>query len=240
MVSGLRQITSTFNQAGRYLLATGRVSLTVDLGFCATHVFINRQARLILKKDGHVEAADLLDTFHRELDLGVCWPDGGWGSVHHFYHARTGGGILGRTPSSVYIDRYYRLAVERWRQGNISKAMFFLGAATHLLQDACEPHHSRCSMGIGHHSYETWVKENKENFIVLRGGIYPKYREPIKWLRLCSRKSYNLFYLVTQKLDIGNYQTATRSLLPFTQRITAGFWLTFLEHASGSTGSIFF
>lgn len=237
MVAGLQQITSTIGLASKYLLATGKVYWTVDLGFCATHVFINRQARLILEADGKVEAAGLLEAFGRELELGVCWPDGGWGSVHHFYHARTGAGLLGRPPADVLVTRFYRRSLNLWRDGCFGKAMFFLGAVTHLLQDICEPHHVNCSLGIGHHLYEKWVEKHKEDYSIQGRGIYRKHDDPVKWLKYCSKKSYRLFDLVNKKSDVRCYQQATEYLLPLAQRVTAGFWLNFLEQVGGVSES---
>lgn len=104
MVAKLRQITSTIGLASRYLLATGKVYWTVDLGFCATH------------------------------------------------------GLWGRSPADVLVSRFYKRALNLWRKGCIRKAVFYLGAVTHLLQDICEPHHARCSCGVGHHLYEKWFR----------------------------------------------------------------------------------
>lgn len=239
MDAGLRQITSTIGLASKYLLATGKVYWTVDLGFCATHVFINRQTRLILEEDGNVEAAGLLVAFGRELDLGVCWPDGGWGSVHHFYHARTGAGLWGRSPADVLVSRFYKRALNLWRRGCIRKAMFYLGAVTHLLQDICEPHHASCSWGVGHHLYEKWVQKHKDNYPVQQGGIYRRYDDPVKWLKYCSKKSYSFFEMVNKKSDIRCYQQATEYLLPLAQRVTAGFWLNFLEQVGAVSSNLF-
>gem|GEM_PF-903180 len=231
MVARLHQITSTVGLIGKYLLATGRISWTVDLGFCVTHVQCNRQARLILEADGYVGPAALLESYRRELDLGVCWPDSGWGSLHHFYHARTGNGLLGRTPADVVGERYYRRALNLWRRGKFGKAMFFLGAVTHLLQDVCEPHHANCCFGSGHHHYEKWVQAHKDDYLVQDRGIYKKYREPARWLKYCARRSFGALELVHERSNVKFYNQATGHLLPFTQRITAGFWLNFLEQA---------
>jgi phospholipase C len=225
----LQQIASGLSLAGKYLLATGKIPLTVDLGFCATHVAFNRQARLILETDGHTEAAGLLEAYGRELDLGVCWADSGWGCLHHFYHARTGNGLFGRAPADVIGARHYKRALGLWRQGNFRKAMFFLGAVTHLLQDVCEPHHSHCSVDISHHQYEAWVQKHKDCFLIQSQGVYKKFPDPAKWLRYCALKSYSLFDLVDKNADAASYQEATDYLLPFTQQVTAGFWLHFLE-----------
>ena len=240
MEARLNRITSRITTLGRYLLATGRIAWTVDLGFCATHVLCNRQARMILEADGHVAAAGMLEAYRRELDLGVCWPDGGWGSLHHFYHARTGDGLLGSAPANIVGERYYWKALRLWRQGCYNKAMFFLGAVTHLLQDLCEPHHARCSCGSSHHYYEIWVQEHKENYLALGKGIYKHHREPGQWLKHCARKSYKMFDLVEERSNSNYYRQTTEYLLPLTQRITAGFWLNFLEQAGAITESKLF
>lgn len=241
VAAGLRQITSTIGYASKYLLATGKVYWTVDLGFCATHVFINRQARLILEADDRVEAAAYLESFGRELDLGVCWPDGGWGSVNHFYHGRTGAGLWGRSSAAVLVSRFYKQALALWRKGRFKKAMFYLGAITHLLQDICEPHHASCSWGLEHHLYEKWVQNHKEDYSVQQGGIYRRYDDPVKWIKYCSKKSHCLFELVNKKSDAKSYQQATEYLLPLTQRVTAGFWYSFLEQVgAASTSNQFF
>ncbi|MCL6448790.1 MAG: zinc dependent phospholipase C family protein [Armatimonadetes bacterium] len=227
----LPRLTPAIGFLGKYLLATGRISWAVDLGFCGTHVACNRQARLILEADGQIAAACVLEAFRRELDLGVCWADSGWGCVHHFYHAKTGSGLLGRAPASEFCARYYRRALKLWRQGRFARAMFFLGAATHLLQDACEPHHANCHFRMGHREYEKWVQEYKEDYLVDSGGIYKKSRDPVRWLKDCAQKSFALFDLVKEKDNVNYYRQATGYLLPLTQRITAGFWLNFLNQA---------
>lgn len=237
MEARLDQITSAFGMLGKYLLATGRVAWSVDLGFCATHVLCNKQARLILEADGHVAAAGLLEAYRRELDLGVRWPDSGWGSLHHFYHAKTGGGLFGRSPADAVVERYFRRAVKLWQRGSYRRAMFFLGAATHLLQDICEPHHARCACGSGHRQYEKWVQSHRDEYLVGACGVYKQYREPARWLKYCARKSYEMFDLVGGGFNARNYSQATGQLLPLTQRVTAGFWLNFLEQVGAVTGS---
>ncbi|MCG8401644.1 MAG: zinc dependent phospholipase C family protein [Firmicutes bacterium] len=227
----MRRLASTLGFVGKYLLATCRVSLTTRLGFCATHIMCNNQARLILKNDGHVAAARMLETFRRELDLGVCWPDSGWGSLHHFYHARTGAGLMGMRAADVFYGRYYQLALDYWRRGRFRKAMFFLGAVTHLLQDICEPHHTNCSWGLGHCHYEKWVQENKDVYLVNSGGIYSAQPDPLNWLKECAGSSFGLFELVDENTCNDYFRQATGHLLPLTQRVTAGFWLDFLTRA---------
>lgn len=235
MTLSLPRLTPTIGLLGKYLLATGRISWTVELGFCCTHVACNRQARIILERDGEITAARVLKDYRRELDLGVCWADSGWGCIHHYYHAKTGNGLLGRAPASEFYARFYQRALKLWQEGCFARAMFFLGAATHLLQDVCEPHHANCHFRMGHREYEKWVQEHKENYLVDSGGIYKKSQEPGWWLKNCAQESFALFDLVKEKNNVAYYRQATAYLLPLTQRITAGFWLNFLNQVIKET-----
>jgi phospholipase C len=220
----------------KYLLASGRLNMTVDMGFCSTHVSCNRQARLILESDGHLEAANLLEAYSQDLDLGVCWPDGGWGSIHHFFHPKTGDGYLGMTSAKVMLERFFQRAVESWGKGGYEKAMFFLGAATHLVQDLCEPHHSNCTCRMDHHRYEIWVQSHCQEYLVVDYGSYEKQKRPSDWLQDCALTSHGLIDLVSGEPEEERYREATEILLPLTQRTTAGFWLSFLEQVGAIAG----
>ncbi|NPV93027.1 MAG: hypothetical protein HPY50_19850 [Firmicutes bacterium] len=236
MVAGMRRITSSIAYFSKYLLASGRLTMSVDLGFCSTHVLCNQQARLILESDGHLEAANLLEAYNQDIDVGICWPDGGWGSIHHFYHPKTGEGYLGMTSAEVIFERFSQRAVKLWRRGSHEKAMFFLGAATHLLQDLCEPHHSNCTCSMDHHRYEVWVQSHSHDYLVFNDGHYNKHQRLSDWLKECALRSYDLIELVNGKPDDAKYREATEILLPFTQRATAGFWLSFLEQVGVIAG----
>jgi len=50
-------------------------------------------------------------------------------------------------------------------------------------------------------------------------------------LKYCARRSFGALELVHERSNVKYYNQATEHLLPFTQRITAGFWLNFLEQA---------
>lgn len=231
MKSMLHAVAWSAENLSKHLLAASRVSSPVELGLCSTHVMCNRQACRILKADGYAVLAQVLEAYREDLDLGVCWPDSGLGlgCVHHFYHAKTGAGLLGRTPADVFCRRYFLLALKFWRQGNHKKAMFFLGAASHFIQDICEPHHTNCEIGLGHHRYEDWVASHKNDYTVDSEGIYRSYPEPDQWIRECALKSYELLDLVNEQSSMHHYHQATEYLLTFTQRVTAGFQYNFFQ-----------
>ncbi len=232
MNSVLEKVVSSVEVISKNLLVASRMSSAVELGLCSTHIMCNKQACQILEADGHDMMAHFLEAYRKDLDLGVCWPDSGLGlkCVHHFYHAKTGIGLWGQTPADVFCRRYFLCALKFWRQGNYKKAMFFLGAACHLLQDVCEPHHTNCYIMMGHHKYEGWVAKYKSNYLAKSDGIYRNYQEPGLWLQECARESYEFLDLVTEKSNINYYHQATEYLLPFTQRVTAGFLYNFFRH----------
>lgn len=136
---------------------------------------------------------------------------------------------MGALSAEVLLERFYKRALGQWRHRNYKKAFFYLGAATHLLQDLCEPHHAHCSCGMDHHRYEIWVKSHNEVYLAFDGGIYHRHREPAGWLKDCASKSYEFIDLVKGNQNENDYRKATEILLPFTQRATAGFWLSFLD-----------
>lgn len=241
MKSLLHVVVRSFNSIGKHLLAAGRLSSAVELGLCPTHVMCNRQARRILETDGHAVIARLLDTFQNDLDLGVCWPDSnmaGLGCVNHFYHAKTGNGLLGSSPADVSCRRYFLNAVKFWRRGDYRKAMFCLGAAAHYVQDVCEPHHANCYVGMGHRQYEEWAVEHRDDYAVRSSGIYRNYQDIDKRLKECARISYDLLDLVTEKSGVKYYQQATEHLLPLAQRATAGFFLSFFKQVGFNSAGL--
>lgn len=104
--------------------------------------------------------------------------------------------------------------------------MFFLGAAIHLVQDVCVPHHAANKMFNCHLEYENWVEKRKENYKVDRGGIYEIYVKPEEWISENARLAKGYFHFVGNSTQ-GGYHKATEELLPRAQCTTAGFLLNF-------------
>ena len=67
----------------------------VALGFAATHVFINRQAVIVLQSDGLTAQADYVKRMMSYFNAGVCRADGGLGCMSHYYNPSTGRGLWG-------------------------------------------------------------------------------------------------------------------------------------------------
>jgi phospholipase C len=169
----LRTINACLRNAGSYAATTCRPTMGATLGFAATHVFINRQAIAILQTDGWTVQADFIKKYLLYLNAGVCRADGGLGCMSHYYDPSTGRGLWGGTSAAVACDRFFNWAVRRWRLGDTKRALYLIGLASHLVQDACVPQHVHGLVGGGHGSYELWVQRERERFTVPGGGALP-------------------------------------------------------------------
>jgi hypothetical protein len=91
-----------------------------------------------------------------------------------------------RSNSAAMADEFFARAKRAWRAGKRSDAMFNLGVATHVLQDATVPSHTHpevdlaridvstpcCGVIHGRDAFPAWANTAKENYRVGSGGLY--------------------------------------------------------------------
>lgn len=193
-----------------------------------THKMCNRQAHIILFKDGHNEFAAIVDEFSLYLDKGVSWADEGFKNMAHFLNPRTSKGLFGWTDAATECGLCWNKAIRSWQQHNFEKAFFHLGAAVHLVQDMCVPHHAMGILLDGHQDYEDWAEENRDNYRVNDQGIYDLGVQPADWLKANAKVAAKHYHLVREQAGELSYRKATQVLLPRAQRVTAGFLHYFL------------
>ena len=197
---------------------------------CITHEFCNRQAVIILSKDGLSSCADFFSLYTDELNAGVIWADQGWKNVNHYFEPDSRKGLWQFSSAIEEFGLYLNQATRNMRRSELRKACFFLGAAAHLLQDLCVPHHSRGKVFDGHKQYETWAREHCSGFAVDSGGIY-RQGQPTNGLLFDNASvSADLLPWVTFEGDETMYKKATAILLPLAQRTTAGLLLRFYNN----------
>jgi len=194
-----------------------------------THNFCNQQSGIILAKDGRADAAGIMKLYLPELNRGVHWADASWKSSGHFYDFRTGKGYGNWVNGAQECRLYYSMAAKYWRRNQHSKAMFYLGAAIHLVQDLCVPHHARNLLFDGHQEYENWAEANCQDFAVDCGGIYAVSSAPEGWVIANASVSGELLPKVDQSATEKDYREATAVLLPLAQRTTAGLMAFFYD-----------
>ncbi|WP_407307062.1 zinc dependent phospholipase C family protein [Desulfosporosinus sp. SB140] len=106
-----------------------------------THGYCLQEAYNVLEHDGKEEVVAYFRPYDELLKRGLFWADQGWKNVcHYFFDSEKRGGL--RWPGADAECQYYFNKAITTCQQNLSKGMFYLGAALHLVQDMCVPHHA--------------------------------------------------------------------------------------------------
>lgn len=197
-------------------------------GSSTTHPFINRQARQILLNDGHRQAAQFFNMFADQLDSGVVWVDNGLQSTCHLYDPDTKSGMWHWPSAAEKCKEFYQKALKLWQNKKHARAMFYLGAALHLVQDVCVPHHASCRIFNGHVDFEHWAEQRKYSYQAEKGGLYGIADQPEDWIAENAKLAKQHYSLVNQGL-LEDYHRATGILLPRAQHTSAGFLLHFYK-----------
>lgn len=195
-----------------------------------THGFINRQALAILKADGRRREADWLGWHIERFNEGCDWADAGWKNIGHMYDPETGSGLKGWPSAPQLVREYWELAARHRCEGDMGQAAFYLGAAAHLVQDMCVPHHAAARLFAGHKRFEAYAREHREQFGVRRGGIYQLATSPEGWVAENAAYTQSEYaHCLDGRVEPALMHRAVRDLLPRAQRTTAGFVAQFLS-----------
>lgn len=198
---------------------------------CEVHIFINRQALEILKNDGYVEECQFYNQYIEQLNKGVVWADQDFRSREHFYNPYTHKGLYGCKSSKQRFAQYYGCALVHWDCGDKDKAMFYLGAAVHLIQDSTIPQHGSVNLLKSHRRFELWVidvHDDFEYYAVRDKLIY--YDNPCTYIEKNARKAIETYRKYSLIKDEGEkYFKITNVIFPLAQRTTTGCLLNFYQ-----------
>jgi phospholipase C len=195
---------------------------------CPTHWFINEAALDILSATGYRRDADAVFPFIANLQDGVAWADSGYKNVSHFFNPVTKKGIWGFASAACDFVHYLNKATLKAQKGNLPDAMFYVGAAAHLLQDVCVPHHTCGLLFDGHREYESWVEQNFMNYLFYTDSLEDHFKKPFHLLLSNAVTSAATINLVNQE-NVVNYDKATYLLLPLAEYSTAGLLHWFIN-----------
>jgi phospholipase C len=196
-----------------------------------THTFLNDQAITILKNDGYTNASEFFAEFKQIIVEGNLWADKLWKNAFHHYNPRNKRGLLIWPSGTDQCNIWFNDSLAQWKKGRLSKSMFLLGAAIHIVQDLCQPYHANCKVFDGHQKYEQWVDARKHRFAVNDRGIYGISDKPAGWVIENARYSARCISSVSRSGEDAEKVSATKALLARAQRTTAGFLMFFLEQA---------
>ncbi|HZK54920.1 MAG TPA: zinc dependent phospholipase C family protein [Desulfosporosinus sp.] len=222
-------IGSTLSQMTKLILATASPLQHFIDSPGVTHVHCLEQAYITLNQDGKEDVAEFFKVHNAMLTKGLYWADRGWKNVNHFYRHPDKQGIL-RWPGASGECQYYFNKAFTYFPKNVNKGMFFLGAALHLVQDMCVPHHSLGIVFDGHAEFETWATENWSKFPAT-SGIYLPFTHPAEWIDHNATVSAPLYPLVSlgEGCSEESYYKASKILIPLTISTSAGFLNFVLE-----------
>lgn len=214
--------------AAKIVLAAGIPIQCLVSGNSDTHLLCNHQALHIMQKDGYDAYAQIVSNYLEPINRGAIWADRGWKNFAHYLGPAFGPWPDARTECRAFFDK----AVSYWQRKNKKKAFFFLGAAAHLVQDVCVPHHAKGVAFCGHKEYEKWVQENCLDFVVYSGGTYHIASNPTGWVEANAKIAGYYFPYVSHVKSETSYRMTTEVLLPVAQRSTAGFFYFFLNRVN--------
>lgn len=187
-----------------------------------THSYLNTQGINLLERDGYVGMSTFLKKNIVWIEKGSKWADSPQRYIEHYLLPIRGKGLWCWPNAGIACERYFNEAVKFWRQGNTGLAMFYLGAALHLVQDLCVPYHAHGKVFDGHRRFEFWASNNKELFAICRGGRYEKSCSAFKWVYNNACEAHPLYWSLKESY-FEVYPFAVQKMLFLAQQTTAGF-----------------
>lgn len=196
---------------------------------CTVHKFINAQAIIILKNDSHIEAHELMESYINDINEGVVWADQDLKSNNHFYNPHKNKGLYGSSNAKTECISYYTKALNEYSHGDIKNAMFYLGAACHLIQDLTVPQHANVNLLHNHRSYENWVVRthiHHAEFKIEKGGIY--FNSLDQYINFNSKRAINIYRKHSHvKNKNARFHIITSMVLTMAEATTAGLMYKF-------------
>lgn len=199
---------------------------------CKVHKYINEQAIIILKNDNSIRAYNLFHAFIKDINTGAVWADQDLKSSNHFYNPEKDRGLYGRSNAYKEYMIYYSNAINLYFSGEVRAAMFYLGAACHLIQDMTVPQHVNIRLLGQHKKYENWVKKmylEYDYFKVTKGGIYLDF--PAEYIHYNSTRALEIYKKHKHEEEIHKkFHDITAEILTLAQKTTAGLMMNFYNN----------
>lgn len=199
---------------------------------CTVHKFIILQSLEILKNDGYEEEHDFFCKYVKKLNEGVTWADQDFKSSNHFYHIGKERGLYGFSDAMKECEKYYSYADHYLDINEIEKAMFYFGAACHLVQDVNVPQHVNNKLLKSHRAFELWIISrlfSDYSFVAKdKVVLYNTVEDYIKNNAILANSTYLKYYKIENRDE--RYGAIASDILKEAQRTTAGFMILFYKH----------
>lgn len=218
-------------------LLAGSLPQTIDKSYCITHQYCNDQALKILQANGFLQEYKFLNSFYRQIQSGVIWADYNWQNVRHFLNPNSKRGLWCFSNAVIEYSTHFKKAGQYLQWGQLGKAAFYLGAAAHLVQDMCVPHHAKCNLFDGHKKYEAWVEKRLNTFSCSKSCINP-FVSSSNIMFDNAATALDFYSYVTAEAGDDKYRQATEILLPLACVSTVNLFLYFINYADTALGVI--
>ena len=225
-----KKIEITYGKTLKGLMVTvNPIKKKIMKTHCIVHKFINIQSIEILKNEGHSEVHGFYKAHIKELNNGVTWADQDFKSSNHFYHHIKGTGLYGFSNALAEFGKYYKSALKFMEAGDIKQALFYFGAACHLVQDATVPQHVNNKLLKNHRNFELWIISklmSDYSFPILNEIIkHDNIDDYIKNNALFANETY-IAYANIQDREV-RYKKISTLIVQRAQKTTAGLMLNF-------------
>lgn len=207
---------------------TNPIKKSIKRTECKVHICINYYALDTIFKDTMLHQYNVFHTYMDNINEGAVWADQDFRSSNHFYNPYKKRGLFGRRNAMDLAIEYYSDAVKLWSE-NRNKAMFYLGAAAHIIQDMTVPQHANIKLLDDHHQYESFVKKKYMHFKVYNENLKPYLLDSISdYVRFNSRVALKVHrkYRVIKK-DECRFLRITKCSIPLSIRTTAGLFILY-------------
>lgn len=196
---------------------------------CLTHKFCNQKALELLEKRHNAPVISVLKKNFSALQSGVVWADLNFKSVNHFFNPLTKKGLWKFMPA-IYIFVFYLSKAKQYaKERNGLNTFFYLGAATHILQDMTVPHHVCGCLFNGHKEFEGWVQSHLDSFSFLTSDSWPACHNPIDLLTSNAEAAAVFMSVVDDSSAENMYYHTACILLLLAQTSSAAFFEWFIE-----------
>ncbi len=195
------------------------------------HQFINEHAFNILKANGYIVEFNELKKHMETINKGAVWADQDFKSINHFYNPEKKRGLYGHGNALKLTKKYYEIAINSFKEKDIEKSMFYLGATVHIIQDLTIPQHVNIRLLDNHRQYENFVKiaynKVKDFGTLEKPIIFDELEDFVRFNTKVALRIYKQFKKI--KDDNLRFYKTTRCSLPLAQRTTAGCLIMFLR-----------
>lgn len=227
------RIEKTYGKALRGVMHTvNPIKKKIIKTHCTIHKFINMQAITILMNEGFIKEHEFYKEHIKPLNEGVAWADQDFKSSNHFYHFSKGKGLYGFSDALTECKKYYSKSLAYMKFGEVDKAMFFLGASCHLVQDMTVPHHVNNRLLGSHRNFEMWIIKrfmSDYSFLIDKGIIRYKTVDDYVKNNALIANNVHLKYLNIQDRE-ERYGKIAATIIKEAQNSTAGFLLDYYDN----------